>query len=100
MQITKNEQTDLTNQFVEAGGLDHLYKNLRGIMNGWKGDFLEAKLLSHLIEVFKIYLKPHLTQIVKQPLNFMFKEVTNYKKHLKELGNHDIRHIITEIVSP
>lgn len=52
-------------------------------MVNWKGDFLEAKLLSYLIQVLKIYLKPHLTQIVKQPLNFMFSEVMNYRKHLK-----------------
>ena len=69
-------------------------------MTNWKGDLLEAKLLSHLIQVMKIYLKPHLTQVVKQPLNFMLKEVMNYRKHLKELGNYEIRHIITEIVSP
>lgn len=82
-QITRNEQIDLTNKFVAAGGLEHLYKNLKSLMSDWKGDFLQAKLLSYLIEVFKIYLKPHLTQIVNQPLNFMFKEVVNYKKHLK-----------------
>ena len=69
-------------------------------MTSWKGDVLEAKLLSRIIQVVNIYLKPHLAQVVKQPLCFMFKEVLNYKRHLKELGIHEIRHIITEIVSP
>jgi hypothetical protein len=73
----------LTNKLVETGGFEHIWKYLKSVMVNWKGDFLEAKLLSYLIQVLKIYLKPHLTQIVKQPLNFMFSEVMNYRKHLK-----------------
>lgn len=83
IKIDRNEQMELTNEFVEAGGLGYLYKNLRGLMVGWKGHYLEAKLETHLIEILKIYLKPYLLQIIKQPLNFMFKEVMNYERHLK-----------------
>ena len=70
--ITKSQQTDLTNKLVETGGFEHICKYLKTIMANWKGDILEGKLLAYLLQVMKIYLKPHLTQIVKQPLNFMF----------------------------
>jgi hypothetical protein len=45
-------------------------------------------------------VKPHLQSLVKKPLSYIFKEVSNYKVHLKEIAQDSINHIVDVIVTP
>lgn len=88
------EEQQLKNKFVENGGFDHLYKTAVELMKGWKGDPLEAKLLASLLQVVKLYVKPHLQSLVTKPLVCISKEVFNFRAHLKDLAQDSIHHIV------
>jgi|JI6StandDraft_1071083.scaffolds.fasta_scaffold08018_6 hypothetical protein len=96
----KGEEQQLKHKFVENGGFDHLYQTARQLMQSWRGDPLEAKLLTSLLQVVKLYVKPHLQSLVNKPLVCIFKEVINYRSHLKDIAQDSIGHIIDEIVTP
>jgi len=63
-------------------------------MQRWRGDPLEAKLLTSLLQVVKLYVNPHLQSLVNKPLMCIFKEVVNYRSHLKDIAHDSIEHNI------
>jgi hypothetical protein len=95
MLTTGDMHEDLSQKFVENGGFEHLYKIAKMVMQKWAGDALEAKLLGSLLQVIKIYIKPQLQAQSKKPLLYIFKEVTNYRNHLKDIAHHDIQNIVS-----
>lgn len=94
------EDQQLKHKFVENGGFDHVYQTARQLMQKWRGDPLEAKLLTSLLQVVKLYMRQHLQSLVNKNLNCIFKEVVNYRAHLKDIAQDSTHHIIDEIVTP
>lgn len=64
---------ELGDKFVEGGGFEHTFKTLKAVMHKWAGDTLQAKLITSLMQVVKVYLKPHLQSRVKKPLSYLYK---------------------------